>query len=66
LAKRKINPPPSPLLNPIKFAWKVQCPMFEWTLNSPLSTPIQLEKKNLPSNLSTLNPKLKRKKTKAP
>jgi hypothetical protein len=27
---------------------------------------MQLEKENLPSNLPTLNPKLKRKKTKAP
>jgi len=60
LAERKINPPPSPLPPPIKLAWKVQCLSGHWTGHSPHQ--IQLEKKNLPSNLPTLNAKLKRKK----
>jgi len=60
LAERKINPPPSP---PIKLTWKVQCPVSEWTLDSPLSTPNIAWKKNLPFNLPTLTQNLKGKKS---
>jgi len=56
LAERKINPPPHAQ---IKLAWKVHCRLSKWTWTVHSPHQIQLEKKNLPSNLPPPPPRQK-------